>query len=114
LHGLAAGFAETDWPQIVDLYRRLEAYQPSGIVRVNRAVAEAEVSGPERGLELLDSVEGAERWHLWWSTRADFLRRLDRADEAAGAYRSALACEMNDSDRKFLERRLAEVSLSTG
>ncbi len=91
------------------LYRRLEELRPTGVVRVNRAVAEAELLGPHAGLDLLDTVEGGNRWHLYWSTRADFLRRLGRAADAASAYRQALACDMNDSDRRFLETRLAEV-----
>ncbi len=109
LHGLAPSLEETDWPQIVTLYRRLEALQPTAVVRVNRAVAEAQVSGEERGLEILDTVKGAEKWHWWWSTRADFLRRLGDFEAAAASYRAALACDMNDSDRRFLSRRLVEV-----
>lgn len=110
LHGAAGSFGETDWPQIVSLYRRLEGLAPTAVVRVNRAVAEAQLGGPERGLALLDTVEGTDEWHLWWSARADFLRRLDRPEAAAAAYRRALDCSMNDSDRRFLERRLAEVT----
>jgi RNA polymerase sigma-70 factor (ECF subfamily) len=80
-------------------------------VRVNRAVAVAEVAGPRAGLDLLDDLVGTptERWHLYWSTRADFLRRLDHHAAAADAYRRALACPSNDSDRRFLERRLAAL-----
>jgi RNA polymerase sigma-70 factor (ECF subfamily) len=106
LHSAAESYAATDWEQIVELYRRLEHHFPTGVVRVNRAVAEAELSGAQRGLELLVTVEGAERWHLWWSAKADFLRRLDRLEEAGDAYRRALACDMNDTDRRFLEGRL--------
>jgi RNA polymerase sigma-70 factor (ECF subfamily) len=110
LHGAASSFDETDWAQIVVLYRHLEDLAPTAVVRVNRAVAEAQVAGPQRGLALLDTVEGADGWHLWWSARADFLRRLDRPEDAAAAYRRALECSMNDSDRRFLERRLVEVT----
>ncbi len=110
LHSTAPTYAATDWAQIVQLYRQLEHYLPTAVVRVNRAAAEAELSGPQRGLELLATVEGAERWHLWWSARADLLRRLDRVEEAGDAYRQALACEMNDSDRRFLEHRLRDLS----
>jgi RNA polymerase sigma-70 factor (ECF subfamily) len=110
LHGAAPSFAETDWAQIAVLYRRLEEILPTAVVRVNRAVAEAELSGPAQGLALVEAVEGADHWHLWWSVRADFLRRLDRLEESAEAYRQALACSMNDSDRRFLEQRLAEVA----
>ncbi len=110
LHGLAPSYDETDWEQIVELYRLLERVKPTPVVRVNRAVAEAEVIGPERGLELLEGVSGLDSWHLFWSTRADLLRRLDRTESAARAYQRALECQMNDSDRAFLERRLAETT----
>lgn len=109
LHGLAATFEETDWNQIAELYRMLERVRPTPVVRVNRAVAEAHVAGPERGLELLEGVTGVDNWHLFWSAKADFLRRLDRRDAAADAYRRALDCDMNETDRSFLEGRLASV-----
>ena len=110
LHGLAATYAETDWEQIAELYRLLEIAQPTSVVRVNRAVAEALSRGPEAGLQLLETVSGVDDWHLFWSTRADLLRRLEEYDSAADAYRRALECRMNDADRMFLERRLSEVS----
>ena len=110
LHGLASTYEETDFEQIAELYRLLEALRPTPVVRVNRAVAEAQVAGPERGLELLEGVAGLEGWHLFWSTRADFLRRLDRREAAAEAYRTALGCQMNESDRAFLTGRLASVT----
>lgn len=109
LHGHAASDAATDWNQIVDLYRALERLAPGPVITVNRAVAESKVFGPQAGLALLDRVTGVEGWHLYWSTRADLLGQLGRAHEAAGAYRLALACPMNDSDRRFLEKRLALV-----
>ena len=64
--------------------------------------------GPERGLELVEQID-LPGYHLLHAARADFLRRLERRDEAASAYRDALALEMNAGDRAFLERRLAEV-----
>jgi RNA polymerase sigma-70 factor (ECF subfamily) len=88
----------------------LERTRPSGVVRVNRAIAEAELGGPEIGLRLLDETPGLEGWHFYWAARAELLRRAGRQEEAAGCYRRALSCEMNDSDRSFLERRLAEMS----
>lgn len=109
LHSLAPSAAETDWPQIALLYRLLDTLAPSPVVTVNRAVAEAEVSGPETGLALLESVTAVDHWHLYWSTRADFLRRLNRNEEAGGDYRRALRCEMNETDRSFLEGRLADL-----
>ncbi|HXU97124.1 MAG TPA: DUF6596 domain-containing protein, partial [Jiangellaceae bacterium] len=118
LHGLAPSFTETDWPQIAELYQALESHQPTAVVRVNRAVAEAEVHGPATGLELLDELASAtslagadqiDRWHLHWSTRADLLRRLGRLTEAAESYERALTCPTNDSDQRFLLRRLDEL-----
>ncbi len=115
LHGLARTSADTDWPQIAELYGLLEVRWPTAVVRVNRAVAQAQVSGPQAGLDLLSTVnlESVERWHLYWATRADFHRRLDDFAAAAGDYQRALDCPCNDSDRRFLERRLSEVQRLT-
>jgi RNA polymerase sigma-70 factor (ECF subfamily) len=99
---------ETDWPQIVVLYEELERFTPSPIVALNRAVAVAMAEGPERGLELVERIDLPE-YHLLHAARADFLRRLERHNEAAAAYRDALALEMNAGDRAFLEKRLGEV-----
>ncbi len=114
LHGLSPTFSETDWPQIAILYGVLEGIAPTPVVRVNRAVATCFAEGPQRGLDALDSLppeqsEELANWHLYWSTRADFLRRLDRLDTAANAYRHALTCPTNDTDRRFLEGRLRDV-----
>lgn len=111
LHGQAPSDADTDWAQIVDLYRALESIAPSSVVRVNRAVAEARVFGAEAGLELLDRTSGAESWHLYWAARAEFLRQLGRDEAAVAAYHKALACQMNDSDRAFLQHRADSVAL---
>jgi RNA polymerase sigma-70 factor, ECF subfamily len=109
LHGLAPSWDDTDWPQILELYELLEALQPTAVVRVNHAVAIAAVRGPEAGLAALDRVDGVDGWHLYWSTKADLLRRLERWDEAAACYRVALDRGANEADRRFLERRLDEV-----
>lgn len=114
LHGQATSDATTDWKQIVDLYRILEQMTPLPVVRVNRAVAEAKVFGPADGLALLDTVEGTERWHLYWSTRAELLRQAGDSEAADDAYQRALACEMNDSDRRFLTRRAATLTWCPG
>lgn len=106
LHGQAASDAETDWAQIVDLYRLLERVDPGPVVRVNRAVAESKVFGAAAGLSLLDSVSGVETWHLYWSTRAELARQEGLVEDAADAYVRALSCEMNDSDRDHLRGRL--------
>jgi RNA polymerase sigma-70 factor, ECF subfamily len=112
LHGVAETYADTDWPQIAELYRLLEIRWPTPVVRVNRAVAVAEVVGPRAGLDLLAELVGGptERWHLYWSARADFQRRLGETAAAADSYRQALDCPCNDSDRRFMQRRLAELS----
>ena len=101
---------ETDWPQIAALYDELARLEPTPIVELNRAVAVAMAHGPEFGLELVERIDLPE-YHLLHAARADFLRRLDRRPEAADAYRTALALEMNAADRAFLERRLEDVTL---
>ncbi|MCH8130295.1 MAG: sigma-70 family RNA polymerase sigma factor [Acidobacteria bacterium] len=108
LHGFAPSYAETDWQEISELYRTLEAMQPTVVVRVNRAIAEAEMHGPEAALALLDDVDSG--WHYLWVARSDLQRRLGQTSEASRSLHRALAAEMNDSDRALLERRLAELS----
>ena len=103
---------ETDWPQIEALYGRLAAVAPSPIVELNRAVAVAMAEGPERGLQFIDGIEGLDEYRHLHSARADLLRRLGRADEAAEAYRRALELATQPAERAFLERRLAEVTLT--
>jgi RNA polymerase sigma-70 factor, ECF subfamily len=98
----------TDWPQIAALYDELARAEPTPIVELNRAVAVAMAHGPELGLALVEQID-LPGYHLLHAARADFLRRLERHEEAAAAYRDALALEMNVGDRSFLERRLAEV-----
>ena len=85
IHSLASKASDTDWPQIVTLYRLLERMAGTPVVTVNRAVAEAEVLGPEAGLRVLEDVTGLEHWHLLWATRADLLRRLHRDADARDA-----------------------------
>jgi RNA polymerase sigma-70 factor, ECF subfamily len=110
LHGVAPSDADTDWRQIVDLYRILETMTPTPVVRTNRAVAEAKVFGPDEGLAVLASVEGLENWHLYWSTVAELRRQAGDAGGAADALQRALDCEMNDSDRRLLEQRLSNLN----
>jgi RNA polymerase sigma-70 factor (ECF subfamily) len=102
---------ETDWPQIEALYARLAALAPSPVVQLNQAVAVAMAEGPERGLALIDGIEGLDDYRHLHSARADLLRRLGRGDEAAEAYRRALELAAQPAERAFLERRLAEVTL---
>jgi RNA polymerase sigma-70 factor, ECF subfamily len=99
----------TDWDAIARLYEELGRLTPSPIVELNRAVAVAMASGADQGLDLIAQIEGLDDYHLLHAARADLLRRLGRRDEAAGAYRQALALTPNPVERDFLERRLAEV-----
>jgi RNA polymerase sigma-70 factor, ECF subfamily len=99
----------TDWEAIARLYEELGRVTPSPIVDLNRAVAVAMASGADQGLDLIARIEGLDDYHLLHAARADLLRRLGRRDEAAGAYRRALALAPNPVERDYLERRLAEV-----
>jgi RNA polymerase sigma-70 factor (ECF subfamily) len=111
-HARAASRDETDWSRIASLYELLARAQPSPVVELNRAVAVAMAEGPQAGLELLDREDLAEKlggYHLFWSARADLLRRLEHSEEAADAYRRALKLASNPVERRFLERRLAEL-----
>ncbi len=109
LHAQAASVAETDWKQIVALYGILARIHPSPVIELNRAVAIAMVEGWERGLALLARIE-LPGYYLLPAARADLLRRLGRFPEAAAAYREALALVTNEAERKFLERRVVEVT----
>ena len=104
---------ETDWPQIAALYARLGSSAPSPVVELNRAVAVAMSEGPERGLAVIDAIEGLDAYRHLHSARADLLRRLGRSREAAEAYTRALELAPQPAERAFLERRLAEVRSST-
>jgi RNA polymerase sigma-70 factor, ECF subfamily len=111
-HADAPDPAATDWPQIALLYRELASFAPGPVVELNRAVAVAMAGGPQEGLALVESLaDNGELtdYHLLPATRADLLRRLGRADEAAAAYREALELAPTEAERRFLERRLAEV-----
>ena len=108
---IAAAHAQGDsWELIAAAYDRLAELEPSPVVELNRAVAHAFADGPEAGLELIERIEGLDGYHLKPAARADLLRRLGRRAEAADSYREALALPMNEADRRFLERRLAEVA----
>lgn len=112
LHAQATAPAQTDWPQIAALYAELAKLNPSPIVLLNRAVAIGMSEGPERGLQLIDSlgISGAlAEYYLLHATRADLLRRCDRREAAAEAYRRALALTTNETERRFLQRRLQEL-----
>jgi RNA polymerase sigma-70 factor, ECF subfamily len=112
LHCQAARAEDTDWRQIVRLYDLLEVAQPSPVVSLNRAVAVAMAEGPEHGLALIDTLsrsDDLEHYHLLHAARADLLRRMGSSAEAATSYERALALVTNESERRYLERRLREV-----
>ena len=112
LHCQAARFDQTDWRQIVQLYDLLERSQPSAVVSLNRAAAVAMCDGPEQGLALMNTLAAwgsLEGFHLLHAARADLLRRMGASTEAARSYRRALELVGNDSERRFLERRLRQV-----
>ena len=115
LHAEPTRAEDTDWAEIAALYGELARMDPSPVVALNRAVAVAVASSVEEGLALVDALEPAlEGMHLFHSTRADLLRRLGRLDEAATAYRRAVALATNDAERTFLERRLATCARLDG
>ena len=112
LHAEAPGAAATDWVQIVALYDLLAQMEPSPVIELNRAVAVAMRDGPEAGLGLVDAIlaRGAlSDYRLAHAARADFCRRLGRKADAGEAYRRALALTRQEPERRFLERRLAEL-----
>ncbi|MEV1115920.1 RNA polymerase sigma factor [Actinosynnema sp. NPDC049800] len=108
----------TDWRQVVRLYDHLSALTPSPVVALNRAVAVAEVDGPEAALALVDGLapaggsgrSGMAGYHLFHAVRADLLHRLGRGPDAARAYRRALELAGNDAERDLLRRRLSAVA----
>ena len=111
-HCKAARAEDTNWPQIVRLYDLLESLQPSPIVSLNRAVAVAMVSGPRAGLAVIDALDASgelDGYHLLHAARADLLRRVGSSTEAAKSYTRALALVTNESERRYLARRLLEV-----
>lgn len=111
-HCKAARAEDTDWPTIVKLYDLLERVEPSPIVSLNRAVAVAMVDGPGPALMLINSISSdgeLEDYHLLHAARADLLRRMGAPQEAAKSYARALGLVTNESERRFLERRLSEV-----
>ena len=105
VHGL-------DWPQIAGLYRELARLTGSAVVELNHAIAVAEVDGADAGLDLVDRLD-LDGYQYFHSTRADLLRRLGRAGEAWTEYTRALELAHSGPERRFLERRLAEVGAPT-
>jgi RNA polymerase sigma-70 factor, ECF subfamily len=112
-HAEAAEAAETDWRQIALLYGELRRVIPSAVVELNRAVAVAMADGPAAGLALVDDLAASgvlTGYYLLAATRADLLRRLDQREDAAASYREALDLAATEPERRYLARRLAEVS----
>ncbi len=112
VHAEARSAGETDWAQIVALYDLLMRSEPSPVIALNRAVAVAMRDGPAKGLELVDALlERGElaQYHLAHATRADLCRRLGKHADARVSYERALALAKQEPERRFLERRLADL-----
>jgi RNA polymerase sigma-70 factor (ECF subfamily) len=111
-HATASRAEDTEWARIARLYELVARLNPSPVVELNRAVAVAMADGPAAGLALADDLAeggGLAGYHLLPATRADFLRRLGRVEEAVGAYREALELAPTEAERRFLTRRIAEL-----
>ena len=114
VHGRAARAEDTAWDEIATLYGLLARITPSPVVELNRAIAVAMAEGAQQGLALLDALEARKEladYHLLAAARADLFRRAGRFADAAASYRRALTLGGNDGERRFLERRLREVTL---
>ncbi|MDQ6657768.1 MAG: RNA polymerase subunit sigma-24, partial [Actinomycetota bacterium] len=112
-HATATTAQQTDWISIVADYDALLALQPSPVVALNRAIAVGFRDGPDAGLLAVAAIERPitlAPYHLLPATRADLLRRAGRPDEAAIEYRVAIGLVRTDAERRFLQRRLREVS----
>ena len=110
VHTSARGARDTDWSQIVALYDLLARLDPSPIVALNRAVAIAELDGPDVGLAIVDRLrEVLVDYHAYFATRADLLRRLGRNEEARAAYDRAIALAGNTAETSYLTRRRDEL-----
>ena len=109
VHTDAPTAAATDWAQIATLYEQLYAVDPSPIVALNRAIAIAELDGPEVGLAMVDKSP-LPTYHAWHATRADLLRRLGRSAEARAAYDAAIEATDNEAERAYLSRRRGSLA----
>jgi RNA polymerase sigma-70 factor, ECF subfamily len=115
VHSEAASAETTDWGRIVDLYEILSRADPSPVVELNKAAAIAMRDGPESGLARIDALLARGEltdYHLAHAARADLLRRLERIDDAKAAYGRALALTRHEPERRFIARRLEELSSS--
>jgi RNA polymerase sigma-70 factor (ECF subfamily) len=109
VHSDARSAAETDWPQILELYDKLLALTPSAVIALNRAVAVAEIDGAEPALRLVDGLD-LPRYHLLHAVRAELLRRLGRDAEAAMAYQAAIEQCTNTREKAFLKRQYDAIA----
>ncbi|MCA9833841.1 MAG: RNA polymerase sigma factor [Thermomicrobiales bacterium] len=110
VHTSARNFRDTDWWQVVALYDQLIHLDPSPIVALNRAIAVAELDGPQVALSIMDRLEGAlVDYHAFHATRADLLRRLDHTDESRAAYDRAIELAGNTAETAYLTRRRDEL-----
>jgi len=109
VHSDARVFADTDWPQILQLYDHLLALAPTPVVALHRAVAVAEVFGADAALPVVEELPGLGGHHVFHAVRAELLARLGRAGEAAEAFAAAAALTGNPAERRFLERRRAAL-----
>ena len=112
-HATAPEAADTDWAEISRLYGELARLVPSPVVELNRAVAVAMAEGPTAGLSLIEELQASGKlkgYHLLPATRADLLRRLGRRIDAVAAYEEALELAATDAERRYIARRLAEVT----
>jgi RNA polymerase sigma-70 factor, ECF subfamily len=117
VHAEAKAAGETDWPQIVALYKELMRINSSPVVALNHAAAVAMSEGFEKGLGLIDEADAdgkLEQYYLFHAARADLLRRLNRLQEAQAAYLSALALTTNLVEQQFIRRRLSELTETNG
>jgi RNA polymerase sigma-70 factor (ECF subfamily) len=112
IHADASTPGATDWRQIMAIYERLYALHPTPVVALNQAVAVSMADGPAAALPLVDALsEPLDGYHLWHAARADLLRRMGRVDEAVESYQSALVLAGNEAERRFLTRRIEEMTL---
>jgi RNA polymerase sigma-70 factor (ECF subfamily) len=117
IHAEAQTATQTDWPQIVALYKELMRLTPSPIVALNHAAAVAMSEGFEKGLTLVEEAGASgklDQYYLFHAARADLLRRLNRLQEATVGYRRALALTTNHVEQQFIRRRLSEVTETNG
>ncbi len=113
VHANAKAADDTDWREIAALYRELAALNPSPVVALNHAAAVAMGEGLEKGLAMIDALASElDGYYLFHAARADLLRRMRRTPEAEAAYRRALELVVNDVERRYLARRLMEVSVA--